>query len=93
MQSNGNLLIGILPFLFLFLIFYFLLIRPQKNRQKKHAQMILDLKKGDKIITTGGFIAEIHKIEDKFFAIKISDETIAKIAKESIAGKLNDEAK
>jgi preprotein translocase subunit YajC len=82
----------LLPFVFLIAIMYFVIIRPQQKEAKAKAQMIESLKKGDKVITNGGFIVVVHKVEDNFFSVKMNDDTIAKITKDSIAKKYEDEA-
>ncbi|OHD93656.1 MAG: preprotein translocase subunit YajC, partial [Sulfuricurvum sp. RIFOXYD2_FULL_44_160] len=56
----------ILPFVFLIAIMYFVIIRPQNQQAKKHKEMIEALTRGDKIITTGGLIVEIKKVEDTY---------------------------
>jgi preprotein translocase subunit YajC len=71
---------------------YFVIIRPQQKEVKAKQEMIDSLKKGDKVITNGGFIVVIHKIEEKFFSVKINDDTITKLTKDSIAKKYEDEA-
>ena len=53
--------------------------------------MISNLKKGDKIITTGGLIVEVVKPEENFFSVRLNDETIVKLSKEFVAYKLDDE--
>ena len=53
-------LAGILPLLLIFVVFYFLLIRPQQKKLKDHKQMIANLKKGDRVVTQGGIIGNIH---------------------------------
>jgi preprotein translocase subunit YajC len=82
----------LLPFVFLIAIMYFVIIRPQQKEVKAKQEMIDSLKKGDKVITNGGFIVVIHKIEEKFFSVKINDDTITKLTKDSIAKKYEDEA-
>jgi len=77
----------ILPFVMLFAIFYFLIIRPQQKQQKAHAEMLASLKKGDKIITTGGLYAEVVKSEDNFIKIKLNDEVIVKLDKAFVSRK------
>ncbi|MFN7249220.1 MAG: preprotein translocase subunit YajC [Anaerobacillus sp.] len=64
---------AILPLLFMFAIFYFLLIRPQQKRQKKIQQMHADLKKGDKIITIGGLHGTIDAIDDEKVILLVTD--------------------
>ena len=82
----------LLPFVFLIAIMYFVIIRPQQKEAKEREDMINSLKKGEKVITNGGFIVVIHKVEEKFLTIKMNDDVIAKITKDSIAKKYEDEA-
>ena len=82
----------LLPFVFLIAIMYFIIIRPQQQQSKKHAEMIKDLQKGDKIVTNGGLIAVVYKVEEEFFSIKLNDNAIVKITKDAIARKYEDEA-
>ena len=63
MQESGNLLGSLLPLVVLFGIFYFLIIRPQQKTQKEHNAMLEALAKGDKIVTSGGLIVEITKVD------------------------------
>jgi preprotein translocase subunit YajC len=79
-----------LPLILLFAIFYFLIIRPQQKQQKEHKAMLEALTKGDKIVTTGGLIVEIAKIEEDFIKIKLSDGVISKLDPAYVARKLND---
>ena len=82
----------LLPFVFLIAIMYFVIIRPQQKEAKARKEMIEALKKGDKVITNGGFIVIIHKVEDNFLSVKMNDDVITKITKDSIAKKYEDEA-
>lgn len=82
----------ILPFVFLIAIMYFVIIRPQNQQAKKHKEMIEALAKGDKIVTTGGLIVEIKKVEEKFFMIKMNNETEVRLVKDAVARKYEDEA-
>ncbi len=90
--AQGNILTSLLPLIVLFAIFYFLVIRPQQKQAKQHKEMVASLKKGDKIVTTGGLIAEVIKPEEKFIKIKLNDETIVKLASDYVARKIEDEA-
>lgn len=63
--APGGGLMGLLPLVLMFVIFYFLLIRPQNNRMKKHREMIANIKKGDKVITQGGIIGRVFKLTDE----------------------------
>ncbi len=79
-----------LPLIILFAIFYFLIIRPQQKQQKEHKEMLASLKKGDRIVTAGGLIAEVVKPEEDFIKIKLNDETIVRLEKSFVSRKLDD---
>lgn len=61
--------------LVLVLLFYVLLIRPQQKRFKEHAQMLSELKKGDKVVTTGGLVGKIDKVQDEEMVIDLGNGT------------------
>lgn len=90
MGQIKDILTTLLPFLVLFLIFYFLIVRPQRQQQKKHKEMVEGLTKGDKIVTQGGLIVEVLKAEANFFSVKLNDDTTAKLSKNYIAFKLDE---
>jgi preprotein translocase subunit YajC len=87
-----DILAQLMPFIFLIAIMYFVIIRPQQQEAKKKKEMIESLKKGDKIVTNGGLIVEIYKVEESFFKIKLDDNTIAKLEKDFVLRKFGDEA-
>jgi preprotein translocase subunit YajC len=82
----------LLPFVFLIAIMYFVIIRPQQKEAKAKIAMIEALKKGDKVLTNGGMIVVIQKVEEKFLSVKINDDIVAKIVKDAVAKKYEDEA-
>ena len=88
MEQQGSVIGSFLPLIILFAIFYFLIIRPQQKAQKSHKLMLEDLKKGDKIITTGGLIAVIVKPEEDFIKIKWNDDTIVKLDRAYVSKKV-----
>ncbi len=90
MGQIKDILTTLLPFVVLFLIFYFLIVRPQRQQQKKHKEMIEGLTKGDRIVTQGGLIVEVLKAEANFFSVKLNDDTTAKLSKNYIAFKLDE---
>jgi len=77
-----------LPLILLFVIFYFLIIRPQQKQQKAHKEMLNALSKGDKIVTNGGLFAEVVKTEEDFIKIKLNDTAIVKLDRAFIARKI-----
>ena len=87
MENAGNIFTQLLPLIVLIAIFYFLIIRPQQKQAKHHREMIASLDKGDKIVTSGGFIVEVVKREEDYFMVRLNDDTIVKFAKDYVAKK------
>ena len=87
-----DILAQLFPFVILLGIMYFIIIRPQRQQEKKHQEMINELKKGDKIVTIGGVIVEVKKVEEAFFVVKMNDNTEVKLVKEAVNRKYGDEA-
>ncbi len=85
------LLSQLLPFVFLIAIMYFVIIRPQQKEAKSRKEMIESLQKGDKVVTAGGLIVEIKKVEEKILTVSIDKENIAKLVKDSVSRKFEDE--
>jgi preprotein translocase subunit YajC len=82
----------LLPFVILIGIMYFIIIRPQQKEAKTRKEMIESLSKGDKVVTAGGMIVVIQKVEEKFLSVKINDDTLIKVTKDSVIRKFEDEA-
>ncbi|UOQ93848.1 preprotein translocase subunit YajC [Halobacillus shinanisalinarum] len=82
-------LVGLLPIILMFVIFYFLLIRPQQKKQKKVQQMQTELQKGDRIITIGGLHGTIHALDEGTLVITTQDGTQMKFDRSSIRERLN----
>jgi preprotein translocase subunit YajC len=74
-----------LPLIILFIIFYFILIRPQIKQAKQHKQLVASLTKGDEIATSGGLLGKIKLVGDNFIIIEISKETEVRIQKQSVS--------
>ncbi len=70
--GSENALMGMLPIILMFVILYFLMIRPQMKRQKEHRNLVANLAKGDEIITTGGLLGKVTKISDNYITVEIS---------------------
>ncbi|MBI2094644.1 MAG: preprotein translocase subunit YajC [Candidatus Omnitrophica bacterium] len=84
MAQEPSPLLQFLPLIFLFVVFYFLLIRPQQKKQKEHAQMIAKLDKNDEVITVGGLHATVISVGEKTAVIRIADNVKVEIEKPSI---------
>jgi preprotein translocase subunit YajC len=76
---------GFIPIILMFVIFYFLLIRPQQKRQKDHRSMVSSLKKGDRIITSGGLHGRITGIDDATLTVEIADKVRVKVARANVS--------
>jgi len=87
---NADLIQSLLPLVALFGIFYFLIIRPQQKQAKQHKSMIAELKKGDKIVTNGGLMVEITKVEEDFLLVQNHDKTEMKLVKEAVSRHVED---
>ncbi|MFW6412536.1 MAG: preprotein translocase subunit YajC [Oceanicaulis sp.] len=81
----GYMLIQLAPFLLIFVVFYFLLIRPQQQRMKKHREMIDNLRRGDEVITQGGIVGKITRIADADVSVEIAEGVRVKVIKGTIA--------
>ena len=62
--GGGDLLIQLLPFILIFVIMYFLIIRPQRQKAQRHRDMVANLRRGDTVITSGGLIGKVAKVVD-----------------------------
>lgn len=82
-QAGGDLL-GFLPILVIFALFYFMLIRPQMKQAKQQKAMIDVLKAGDEVATTGGVIGKITKVTDNFISIEIAANTTVNVQKHAV---------
>jgi preprotein translocase subunit YajC len=74
-SKSGNILYTIAPFILMFAVFYFLLIRPQQKKQKTRSSMLNQVKKGDKVVTIGGMHGTILEISDDVFVLRVNDAT------------------
>ena len=76
---------GFIPIILMFVIFYFLLIRPQQKKHKDHRTMVSNLKKGDRIITSGGLHGHITGIDDTTLTVEIADKVRVKVARSNVS--------
>ena len=78
LQASGGSMgwVGFAPLIVIFAIFYFLLIRPQQNRQKKWQQMLSEIKTGDKVVTSGGIRGTIFAIKDDVVTLRVPPDNL-----------------
>jgi preprotein translocase subunit YajC len=89
--ANNSQLISLLYIVGLFAILYFLMIRPQQQRQKKHQEMISSIKTNDKVITIGGIYGTIEKIKDNSIILEVADNVRMEFLKTAISQVVNRE--
>jgi preprotein translocase subunit YajC len=77
-------LVSFLPFIIIFVLFYFMLIRPQMKQAKEHKSLLEALKAGDEIVSNSGILGRITKLNDQFATIEISTNVEVKIQKHTI---------
>lgn len=82
---GGGGLLGILPMILIFVVFYFLLIRPQQKRAKDHKTMVAAIGKGDEIVTNGGALGLVTDIDDNFVTVEIAAGVNIKIQRMAVA--------
>ena len=75
-----------IPLILIFVVFYFLLIRPQQKQAKRHQTYLSELKKGNKVITKGGIYGEITGLTDNVLTLEIADNIRIKVTRDAIAG-------
>ena len=80
-----QLLSTIVPFLLIILVFYFLILRPQQKRQKERQKLLESVRKGDKIVTTGGIHGLVEGVEEKTLLVKIDDNVKVKVEKSAVS--------
>ncbi len=84
-QAAINPLVQLFPIVIIFVIFYFLLIRPQKQQEKKHKEMIMSLKKNSEVVTICGIHGTIVNVKESTFILRVDDNTKVEIDKTAIA--------
>lgn len=82
--TQANPLLNLVPLIFMFAIFYFLLIRPQRSQEKERQKMLLGLNKNDEVVTTGGIHGTIVNVKDKTVILRIDDNVKIELEKNCI---------
>lgn len=86
-SSGGSIIWTLLPFVFIFGIFYFLVILPQKRQKQQLQEMIASLKINDEVVTNGGIIGRIKEIKDTSFIIHSAEKSFLEVGRTAIVGK------
>jgi len=83
--GSGGGLLGLLPMVAIFVIFYFLLIRPQQKKAKEHRSMVADLSKGDEVVTNGGVLGKITDTDENFLTVEVAQGVEVRVQRLAIA--------
>jgi len=81
----GGSLMGLLPLVIIFVVFYFLLIRPQTKRAKEQREMVAALAKGDEVVTNGGLLGRITEVGEQFIDLELGEGNVVKVQKHAVA--------
>ena len=85
-MGSGTDFMAFLPLVLIFVVFYFLLIRPQQKKMKEHTQMLNNLRKGDKVVTNGGLIGTVHKVTgDQEISLEIAENVRVRVVRSMIS--------
>lgn len=83
--QEPSMLVTFGPLLLLFVVFYFLLIRPQNKRQKEHKNMLAALAKGDEVVTSGGLLGKVTAVGESFLTVDLGQNQFVKLQKGSVS--------
>ena len=82
--AQGNALMQMAPLVLIFIVFYFLLIRPQAKRAKEHKALIASLSAGDEVVTGGGILGEVTEVSDQFLVVEVAEGVRVKIQRHTV---------
>ena len=83
--APGSDLMAFLPMILIFVVFYFLLIRPQQKKAKEHRAMLGALQKGDEVVTAGGVVGKVNKLSDQYATLEVAPSVEMNVQRSSIA--------
>jgi preprotein translocase subunit YajC len=86
--TTGNDLMSFLPLIVIFVLFFFMIIRPQMKAAKAQREMIAALQKGDEVITSGGIVGKVTKVAESFVSIEIAANTEITVQKQAVQSAL-----
>jgi len=84
-SSQGDLLTTMLPMIAIFVVFYFLLIRPQQKKAKEQRTMLSALEKGNEVVTAGGIVGRITRISDQYITVEVAPGTEITLQRQAVA--------
>src|ERR687891_1481327 len=84
--GSGGFFVQLLPLVLIFVVFYFILIRPQQMRAKKHQAVLAAIKRGDEVYTAGGLRGKVTGVTDRVLTLEIADNVRVKVYRSFVAG-------
>jgi|SRR5690606_3784519 len=82
--AAGNPWMQLLPLVVIFVIFYFLLIRPQTKRAKEHRKLVEALTVGDEVVTSGGMLGRVTQVGEQFISVEVADGVVLKVQRHAV---------
>jgi preprotein translocase subunit YajC len=86
--AQPNVIMQLLPLILIFVVFYFLLIRPQAKRAKEHKAMVSALAVGDEVVTSGGILGRVAEVSDQFLTVEVAEGVRVKVQRHTVSGLL-----
>ena len=86
--GGGDSFLSFLPLILIFIVFYFILIRPQTKKQKEHQEMINALEVGNEVVTAGGILGKILEMNENYVHLEVSENVTIKIQRQTISSLL-----
>ena len=83
--GTNDVLMSLVPFVLIFIIMWFLIIRPQQKRLKEHREMVAGIRRGDTVVTSGGIIGKVTKVEDQELQVEIADGVRIKVVRSTLS--------
>jgi preprotein translocase subunit YajC len=83
-EGQGDQLLSLLPLVLIFVVFYFLLIRPQNKKQKEHKAMVSNIAVGDEVVTAGGVLGKVAEVSEQFLRIEVADGVELKVQRHTV---------
>ena len=85
-EGGGGGFAGLIPLLLMFVVFYFILIRPQQKTARKHQEFVKNLKTGDRVVTSGGLHGVVMGLTETTVTLEIADKVRVKVTRSAVAG-------
>ena len=83
--SGMSMIVQFLPILLIFVIMYFLILRPQRAKARQHVEMVANLRRGDTVVTAGGLIAKVAKVDENELQVELADGVRVRVVRATIA--------